>query len=112
MDSLKSRLSQVKTTRWIRFGVVSLILFAFILWIGNSWLAFVWLLLIDIYLTGYIPWTWWKKSNGRTTRVVMGWVDAIVYALVLVYIIFAFIGQNYKIPSSSLEKSLLVGDYL
>ena len=112
MDSLKSRLSQVKTTRWIRFGVVSLILFAFILWIGNPWLAFVWLLLIDIYLTGYIPWTWWKKSNGRTTRVVMGWVDAIVYALVLVYIIFAFIGQNYKIPSSSLEKSLLVGDYL
>lgn len=42
----------------------------------------------------------------------MGWVDAIVYALILVYIIFAFIGQNYKIPSSSLEKSLLVGDYL
>ena len=42
----------------------------------------------------------------------MAWVDAIVYALVLVYLIFAFIGQNYKIPSSSLEKSLLVGDYL
>ena len=43
---------------------------------------------------------------------VMGWVDAIIYALILVYIIFAFIGQNYMIPSSSLEKSLLVGDYL
>jgi signal peptidase I len=39
-------------------------------------------------------------------------VDAIVYALILVYFIFAFIGQNYQIPSSSLEKSLLVGDYL
>lgn len=112
MNDLKRRLSEVKTTRWIRFGVVSLIFFAFILWIGNPWLAFIWLLLIDIYLTGYIPWTWWKKSKDRTTRTVMGWVDAIVYALVLVYIIFAFIGQNYKIPSSSLEKSLLVGDYL
>jgi signal peptidase I len=42
----------------------------------------------------------------------MTWVDAIVYALVLVYFIFAFIGQNYEIPSSSLEKSLLEGDYL
>ena len=42
----------------------------------------------------------------------MGWVDAIVYALILVYFIFAFLGQNYQIPSSSLEKTLLTGDYL
>lgn len=112
MNDLRRRLSEVKTTRWIRFAVVSLLFFALIIWIGNPWLAFIWLLLIDIYLLGYIPWTWWKKSKDKTTRVVMGWVDAIVYALVLVYIIFAFIGQNYKIPSSSLEKSLLVGDYL
>lgn len=42
----------------------------------------------------------------------MSWVDAIVYALILVYFVFTFIGQNYQIPSSSLEKSLLVGDYL
>ncbi len=42
----------------------------------------------------------------------MSWVDAIVYAIVVVYFVFAFVGQNYQIPSSSLEKSLLVGDYL
>ena len=78
---------------------------------GNPWLLFLWLLLIDIYITGFIPWTWWKKTKGPT-RVVMSWVDAIIYALILVYFIFAFIGQNYMIPSSSLEKSLLVGDYL
>lgn len=42
----------------------------------------------------------------------MSWVDAIVYALILVYFIFSFIGQNYQIPSSSLEKTLLTGDYL
>lgn len=112
MKSFKERLSEVKTTRWIRFAVVSILFFLFVIWIGNPWLLLVWLLLADIYITGYIPFTWWKKSKSKTTRVVMGWVDAIVYALVLVYIIFAFIGQNYKIPSSSLEKSLLVGDYL
>lgn len=112
MKSFKDRLSEVKTTRWIRFAAVSLLFFLFVIWIGNPWLLLVWPLLADIYITGYIPFTWWKKSKSRPTRVVMGWVDAIVYALVLVYIIFAFIGQNYKIPSSSLEKSLLVGDYL
>ena len=109
--SLKERLQNVKTSRWIRFGIVSILFFLFVIWIGSPWLALLWLLLVDIYITGLIPWTWWKKTNGPV-RTLMAWVDAIVYALVLVYIIFAFIGQNYKIPSSSLEKSLLVGDFL
>ena len=111
MKTLRERIQEIKTTRWIRFGVVSVIFFLWVIWMGNPWLGLFWLLLLDIYITAYIPWTWWKDKKGAT-RTVMGWVDAIVYALVLVYFIFAFIGQNYKIPSSSLEKSLLVGDYL
>ena len=42
----------------------------------------------------------------------MSWVDALVFALVTVYFINLFFFQNYVIPSSSLEKSLLTGDYL
>jgi signal peptidase I len=42
----------------------------------------------------------------------MSWVDAIVFALVAVYFINLFLFQNYQIPTSSLEKTLLVGDFL
>ena len=42
----------------------------------------------------------------------MSWVDAIIFALVAVYFVNIYIFQNYQIPSSSLEKSLLVGDFL
>lgn len=108
----KRRLKEVKTTRWIRFGVVSLIFLLWVVWMRTWWLAVFELLLFDIYITGYIPFTWWKKSKSKATRTVMSWVDAIVYALVLVYFVFAFVGQNYQIPSSSLEKTLLTGDYL
>ncbi len=101
-----------KLTRWIRFGIVSLIFFLWVIWMGNPWLALWWLLLIDIYITGFIPFTWWKRSKSALVRGVMGWVDAIVYALILVYFVFAFVGQNYQIPSASLEKTLLTGDYL
>ena len=110
-QDFRRRLSEVKTTRWVRFTIVSILFFLLVIWIGSPWLAILWLLLVDIYITGYVPWNWWKGKKGAV-RTVMAWVDAIVYALVLVYIIFAFIGQNYKIPSSSLEKSLLVGDFL
>ena len=109
--SFKGRLRSVRPSRWVRFGIVSVIFFAWVILMGNPWLALLWLLLVDIYITGYIPFNWWKSKTGAT-RKVMAWVDAIVYALVLIYFIFAFIGQQYEIPSSSLEKSLLVGDRL
>lgn len=111
-QNFMARVKANKRTRWVRFALVSVIFFLWVAWMGNWWLALWWLLLFDIYITGYIPFTWWKKSKNKTTRAVMGWVDAIVYALVLVYFIFAFVGQNYQIPSASLEKTLLTGDYL
>lgn len=52
------------------------------------------------------------RGLRRTVKFIMSWVDAIVFALVAVYFINLFFFQNYVIPSSSLEKSLLTGDYL
>ena len=109
--TLAERLKAVKKTRWIRFGIVSVIFFLFVVWLNNYWVLLIYPLLFDIYLTLYIPWNWWKSSENKVVRTVMSWVDAILYALVLVYLIFTFIGQNYKIPSSSLEKKLLVVEY-
>ena len=111
-EDFKRRIKETKKTRWIRFGVVSLIFFAWVAWLGSWWVSIFFFLLFDIYITGYIPLTWWKNSKNKMVKSVMSWVDAIAYALVLVYFVFTFIGQNYQIPSSSLEKSLLVGDYL
>ena len=111
-DDFINRLRAIRATRWVRFGLVALIYILWVIWMGNPWLLLVLPLLFDIYITSYIPLTWWKSSKSKATRMLMSWVDAIVYALVLVYFVFAFIGQNYKIPSSSLEKTLLVGDFL
>ena len=110
--SLKERLGRVKKTRWWRFGIVALIYVLWTIWMGNPWLLLGLLLLGDIYLTQFLPWGAWKGLENKTLRTIMSWVDAIVYALVLVYFLFLFIGQNYQIPSSSLEKSLLTGDFL
>lgn len=111
-QDLKTRLKAVKPLRWLRFAIVSLIFLAWVIWMERSWLLIFWFLLFDIYITSYIPLTWWKHSKNAVVRTVMSWVDAIVYAIVLVYFVFAFIGQNYQIPSSSLEKTLLTGDFL
>ncbi len=40
------------------------------------------------------------------------WIDAIIYAVIAAYIIRAFLFELYKIPTSSMEGTLMVGDYL
>ena len=110
--SLKERLGRVKTTRWWRFGAVALIYVLWTIWMGNPLLLLGLILLGDIYLTQFLPWGAWKGLKNKTLKTIMSWVDAIAYALVLVYFLFLFVGQNYQIPSSSLEKSLLTGDFL
>ena len=64
-DDLRSRVAANKTSRWVRFGIVSLIFFAWVAWMGNWWLSLLWLLLLDIYITGYIPFTWCKRARTR-----------------------------------------------
>ncbi len=44
--------------------------------------------------------------------VVREWVDAIIFAVIAATIIRTFLIEAYTIPTSSMEKSLLVGDYL
>ena len=111
-EDFRRRVKENRPTRWVRFSIVMVLFLLWVAWMGNWWLALGALLLFDIYITGYIPFTWWKRSKNKGVRSVMSWVDAIVYALILVYFLFAFVGQNYQIPSSSLEKTLYTGDYL
>ena len=104
----------IKATRaqWIRFVIVLVLWLVFLVWL-KSWMGLLVVpFIFDAYITKKIPWTWWKKSKNPTVVTVMGWVDAIVFALVAVYFVNLYFFQNYVIPSSSLEKSLLVGDYL
>ena len=103
---------QATRKQWISFVIVLVLWLAFLLWV-RSWLGLVVVpFIFDAYITKKIPWTWWKKSKNPIVRSVMSWVDAIVFALVAVYFVNLYFFQNYVIPSSSLEKSLLVGDYL
>ena len=97
---------------WIKFGAWSIVYVLFIIWVGNFW----WLLLLpfifDLFITKFIPWDFWKSIKNKTLYSIFSWIDSIVFALIAVYFINLYLFQNYKIPSSSLEKTLLVGDFL
>ncbi len=97
--------------QWMKFIAVLLCYLLFLYWVKSWWGLLVVPFIYDVYITKRIKWQWWKDSEGPI-KFVMSWVDALVFALVAVYFINLFFFQNYVIPSSSLEKSLLTGDYL
>ena len=98
--------------QWIKFAIASFVYLLFTLWMQNAWLLFGLIIVADVFLFQLVPWSAWKKSSNPAVRNTLEWIDDILFALVAVYFINLFVFQNYQIPTSSLEKSLLVGDYL
>jgi signal peptidase I len=109
IDKEKAKINM--KTQWAKFAVVMVLYLAFLLWVKSWWGLLVVPFIYDAYISKKIRWTWWKDAEGPV-RFIMSWVDALVFALVAVYFINLFFFQNFVIPSSSLEKSLLTGDYL
>jgi signal peptidase I len=69
-------------------------LFFFLLWEAAIWVYY-------IYRYKYKP----KHSYGE-------WVDAVLFAVIAATVIRSLFIEAYQIPTSSMEKSLLVGDFL
>jgi len=98
--------------QYIYAAIACILCILFVIWTGY-WIVLILVpVFIDIYITKFVPWGAWRNAKNPHVRKVLDWVDAIVFALVGVWIINTFFFQNYQIPSSSLEKTLLVGDFL
>lgn len=98
--------------KWVKFIVATVAYLAFLYWVESWWGLIVLPFIYDVYISKKINWTWWKDLESDVARTIMSWVDAIVFALVAVYFVNNFFFQNYQIPSSSLEKTLMTGDFL
>lgn len=119
MKSFKERIAEVPRGGWIRAGIWSAVYIAFVVWVAwGDWASLAWLILlpliVDAFTTKYINYGWWHKYKDTKPALftLCSWIDAILFALIAVYFINLYIFQNYQIPSSSLEKSLCVGDFL
>lgn len=109
MEKLKKK--PVTAKQWLKLAIVLVMYLAFLYWVGSWWGLIVVPFIYDVYITKKIRWQWWKDAE-KPVKFIMSWVDALVFALVAVYFMNLYFFQNYVIPSSSLEKSLLTGDYL
>ena len=107
-------MNKLLDSKWFKFGLVGGIYLLWVVWLNNYWWLIGLGVIYDLYITEKIHWSFWKKKNpvdGKQTKVVE-WVDAIIFAVIAATFIRMFFIEAYTIPTSSMEKSMLVGDYL
>jgi signal peptidase I len=100
-----------KRSSRINFAITAIIYILWVIWVQNYWFLFGLIVIYDIYITKKVNWSFWKKREGNNS-VFVEWIDALIFAVIAVTLINIFLFQNYKIPTGSMEKSLLIGDHL
>lgn len=114
MDTVKA----ILRNKWFRFLIATTVyVLIFVVWMRSPWMLLGIPIIFDIYISKVFSrrvlkyHREWRKKN-RTYKGVMEWVEAILFAVIVASLIHIFIFQMYVIPTPSMEKTLLVGDYL
>lgn len=109
---------EIFSNRWVKFSIATaLYLITFVLWTGNLWLLLGVPVIYDVYISKFMYRLFWRrhkemKHGNKSYKFTAEWVEAIVFATVVATLVRIFLFEMYQIPTSSMEKSLLVGDYL
>ena len=107
-------LKELYRNKWARFIFWIVLYILWVIWLGNYWWLFGLVPIFDYHITRKVKWLFWKKDykEGEKRNALLDWLDAIVFAVVVVTFINTFFFQAFKIPSSSMESSLYTGDHL
>ncbi len=106
------------SNRWVGFTFASILyVLWFVVWTGNLWMLLGLPIIYDLYISRlFYKYVWHLNGKmcqqSKLYKVVYEWVNAIIFATVVASLVHIFIFQMYVIPTSSMEKSLLIGDYL
>lgn len=106
-----AKIRSILVHKYFRFGFAATLYILWVIWLGNYWWLFGLIVIFDIYISKKVNWSFWKSRKKKNSAFIE-WLDALIFAVIAVTIINIFLFQNYKIPTPSMEKSLLVGDHL
>ena len=100
--------------RWFKFALWGGLYLLWVIWLGNYWWLLGLAVIFDIYVTKKVKWAFWRKKHkeGSKANGLFEWIDALVFAVVAATFIRMFFFEAYTIPTSSMEKTLMTGDYL
>ena len=108
------KLKELLHNRWTKFSFWALLYVLWVIWLENYWFLLGLVVIFDIFITKKVHWNFWKKKykEGEKHSAWNDWLDAIIFAVIVVTVINTFWFQAFKIPTSSMENTLYTGDHL
>ena len=109
------KIKNLLRNKWVGFTLAALLYTLwFVVWTGNLWLLLGLPVIFDLYITKFFYRYVWSHNvkmcqRSKTYRTVYEWVNAIIFATVVATLVHLFIFQMYVIPTSSMERTLLIG---
>ncbi len=105
------RLTRKQKIWFISLTVLMFLMFFYVLF-GSKGVGIVQAFTFFVVFEGLIVAFYFTIDNKKKKSATREWVDAIVFAVVAATFIRMFAIEAYTIPTSSMEKSLLIGDFL
>lgn len=108
------RLGEWTRNKWVRFTFWAVLYLLWVVWLGNFWWLIGLGVIFDLLVSKKVHWLFWQKKykDGEKHNAALDWLDAVIFAVVVVTFINIFFFQAFKIPSSSMESTLYTGDHL
>jgi signal peptidase I len=100
--------------RYFKLAISSFLYILWVFWMGNYWLLSGLLIFIDLFITHFVNWRFWRKRlpESQKHKYSTEIIDSIIIAVVLALFIRTFFLEAYTTPTSSMEKTLNAGDYI
>lgn len=113
-----NKIKEIWRNRWVRFSVVSVLyVLWFVVWTANLWWLLGLVVIYDYFISRVMDRLFLDryrrfKNSKKWLRKSLEWVEALLFAVVVVVPLKLYFFGMYMIPTPSMENTLLVGDYL
>ncbi|MFW5699691.1 MAG: signal peptidase I [Bacteroidota bacterium] len=97
---------------YFRFFIITLFVNLYFAWLEIRWIYVLNIFILDAFTTHFVPWNRIIPRARGKYKEATEWIVTISIALVAAFFLRLFFIEAYTIPSPSMEKTLLPGDYI
>ncbi len=105
-------LKKIPTSKIVKFSISIIFLVLWVWWTGFFWTLIFTVVIFDIFFTHFIKKYFLSLKFSGIIKSLIEFTFTIIIAILIAFLLKSFVVDIFSIPSSSMEKTINVGDYI